>query len=64
MRLSWVEEKVKAFHDDVQFNKTKIFKYFVRTVINFLHNRCIDFKYEIIGDENANLITHSWVGDF
>jgi hypothetical protein len=36
---------------------------FFGIVINFLHNKCIDFTYEFIGDENANLVTHSWVGD-
>jgi hypothetical protein len=29
MRLRWVEEKVKALHDDVRFNKAKIFKCFL-----------------------------------
>ncbi len=36
---------------------------FFEIVINFLHNKCIDFTYEIIGAENVNLVTHSWFGD-
>ncbi len=31
---------------------------------NFLHRRRMDFIYEVINDQNANLIAHGWVGDF
>jgi hypothetical protein len=29
-------------------------------LINFMHRRCMDLTYEVIGDQ----VAHGWVGDF
>lgn len=37
-----------------------------RTVIlmtNFLHMKCMDLTYEVIGDQNVDPITHNWTKD-
>ncbi len=36
----------------------------VTILINFLHKKCMDFTYEIIGDHDTNLATHGWARDF
>ncbi len=31
---------------------------------NFLHMRCMDLTYKVVGDLIANTVEHGWVGDF
>jgi hypothetical protein len=33
-------------------------------LINFLHMKCINLTYEVIGDQDVNWTPHSWARDF
>ncbi len=32
-------------------------------MINFLHMKCMDFTYEVIGDKNVDPTTYNWIRD-
>jgi hypothetical protein len=46
--------------------KSKDIVFFTTTIIliNFLHNICMDFTYEIIGEQMLDVANHGWDGDF
>jgi hypothetical protein len=33
-------------------------------LINFLHRRCMDFRFKVIGEQMPNPIDHGWDGNF
>jgi hypothetical protein len=33
-------------------------------LIKFLHMKCMNLTYEVIGDQNANRTPHNWANDF
>jgi hypothetical protein len=36
------------------------FKKVVIILANFLHRRCMDFRFEVIGEQMFNLADHGW----
>jgi hypothetical protein len=62
----WGKEKMETPHEEVDSKQSKFTHLFqiIVIIINFLQRRCMDFTYEVVRDQNPNLATHGWEGEF
>jgi len=49
--------------DSTQSKFTQLFQVVV-IFINLIQRRHMDLTYQVVGDQNPNLATHGWQGDF
>jgi hypothetical protein len=70
VRMEWgiggVKTKWRCFmkrFDSTQSKFTQLFQVVV-IFINLIQRRHMDLTYQVVGDQNPNLATHGWQGDF
>ncbi len=64
--VQWGKKKMEMLMKRLNLTKPKYVDFFQAIIMltNFLHKRCMDLTYEVVGDQNFDLVAHGQHGHF